>query len=181
MRNLLVFSLLFLAAISLSCKGPKSKNRRKKMEKAPSLVGVIRVKPLLFTPVVNTVGYAKPFKEVTLSVERPGKLVQLTGEVGEFLPARRLVARVRSLGLWSQASGAKARINEIRTALSQAQKDFPKSRGCGKKGWSLRTNTRWQSCSSRPARPSSRVPRQGSPRCRRISMEPRSLPSSLVR
>ncbi|MBU1238857.1 efflux RND transporter periplasmic adaptor subunit, partial [Myxococcota bacterium] len=133
MKHLILLTITSLI-IFAGCKGPKSKRKIKKIEKPASLVGVVTTKTQVFTPTINTVGYAQPFKMVTLSVERAGKLVYLLGEVGEFLPANRLVARVRSLGLYSQRSGAEARITEIQTALSQAKRDFEKIAGLRKKG-----------------------------------------------
>jgi membrane fusion protein, multidrug efflux system len=134
MNKIYVWFLLLAVVFSGSCKGNKNKGKKGKKKKFIPLVGVIESKIDNFTPEINSVGYARPLREVVLSVERPGKLLKLVGEVGDYLQKNSHVARVRSLGLWSQRSGAKARISEIKASLGQTKRDFSKIKKLRTKG-----------------------------------------------
>ncbi len=79
-----------------------------------------------YVPQIRVMGQALPLREVTLSVEQPGKLQFLPAEVGETVFERSPLARVRSLGLWSRKNQAAAQVQEIQTALGQAESDYKK-------------------------------------------------------
>ncbi|MBN2723123.1 MAG: efflux RND transporter periplasmic adaptor subunit [Deltaproteobacteria bacterium] len=132
-----ILLVIFLISISgvMSCKGPKSKRKAKPNTAKPlNTVSIIVLKNQKHFPTIDTVSKANPIKEVTLSMEASGKLIYLPGEIGEVVEKNQLLARVRTLGLWSQKNAAVARLSEIETALTQAKTDFEQMKTLSKSG-----------------------------------------------
>lgn len=123
MRNRLTLVVVFLLASG--CGGPPKK-KKDDFKLPPQLVKVMTVRTETYVPVIRAMGQALPVREVTLSVEQPGKLQFLPAEVGETVFEKSPLARVRSLGLWSRKTQAAAQVQEIETALKQAESDFGK-------------------------------------------------------
>jgi membrane fusion protein, multidrug efflux system len=128
------YFILLLPLLIFSCKRANGKNKNKTVKMPDPMVKVMKVTYEKFTPIIDSIGIAQANRKVLLSVERPGKLVYLPYEVGNFVQKKKLVARVRSLGLWSQRSQAKSRINEVQNALIQARRDFTKVKALRKSG-----------------------------------------------
>ncbi len=120
----------FLIAGFAGCKGPGGKPPKPgEMEKLPApLVKVMTVKKVTYVPEILVSGQAQPVREVMLSVEQPGRLIVLPAEVGETVLEKRLLARVRSIGLWSRRTQVAAQVQEIETSLAQTESDFKKVR-----------------------------------------------------
>jgi RND family efflux transporter MFP subunit len=121
--------LLFITGLWLAlagCGGPPEKGKKDDFKLPPQLVKAMTVQTETYVPLIHAMGQALPLREVTLSVEQPGKLQFLPAEVGETVFEKRPLARVRSLGLWSRKNQAAAQVQEIQTALTQAESDYKK-------------------------------------------------------
>lgn len=125
MKRLFVFALAWLA-LPMACGKPAARQKVAQEELPPPTVKIMTAKSETYVPVIRVTGQALPLREVTLSVEQPGKLQYLPAEVGETVIERRLLARVRSLGLWSRKNQVEAQVQEIETSLSQAESDYKK-------------------------------------------------------
>ena len=125
MRNILLLSLSALWLVS-GCGGPSKKGKKDDFVLPPQLVKAMTVQTETYVPLIHAMGQALPLREVTLSVEQPGKLQFLPAEVGETVFERRPLARVRSLGLWSRKNQAAAQVQEIQNSLTQAESDYKK-------------------------------------------------------
>ncbi len=122
LAHLLVWFLLPAA-----CGKPAAKQNPAHQEVLPApTVKVMTARRETYVPVIRATGQALPLREVTLSVEQPGKLQYLPAEVGETVLEKRLLARVRSLGLWSRKNQVAAQVQEIETSLAQAESDYRK-------------------------------------------------------
>jgi HlyD family secretion protein len=127
-------SLLALMTGSLSsCKGAKASIKETRIVPVKSVKAMI-LKRSIHTPSIRTVGKSIPFREVVLSVEMPGKIVKYPVEIGKFLHKGDLVARVRSLGLWSQGKEARAQLTTIKSTLAQASRDLVSAKKLYEKG-----------------------------------------------
>lgn len=121
-KTLFVWMWLLLPA----CGKSNAQQQNIQEELPPPTVKVIIAKRETYVPVIRITGQALPLREVTLSVEQPGKLQYLPAEVGETVLEKRLLARVRSLGLWSRKNQIQAQVQEIQTSLAQAESDYKK-------------------------------------------------------
>jgi len=118
--------VVMMLLMSFGCGGPPKKGKKDEFQLPPQLVKAMTVQTETYVPLIHAMGQALPVREVTLSVEQPGKLQFLPAEVGETVFEKRLLARVRSLGLWSRKNQAEAQVQEIQNSLTQAESDFKK-------------------------------------------------------
>jgi membrane fusion protein (multidrug efflux system) len=114
---------LVVGALSLS---PAACNRKKRRPdpKRPAV-------PVHVTPLAETVrskdivasGTTAPLRETKLATQVQGALIRSNLKLGRRVKKGELLARVSTVGLFGQARGARAQIQQIKTDLAKANRD----------------------------------------------------------
>ncbi|MBU1218259.1 efflux RND transporter periplasmic adaptor subunit [Myxococcota bacterium] len=128
-----ILSLSFLIYFS-GCSAGANANNRDEIKIVEQAVNVVTAKKQDYRPVIKTVGKAGPVREVILGMEMSGKLISFNLNAGDWVKKGQPVARVKTIGLWSQHNQAKSRVNEISTSLEQTTRDYKKMKELRKQG-----------------------------------------------
>ncbi|MBN2725386.1 MAG: efflux RND transporter periplasmic adaptor subunit [Deltaproteobacteria bacterium] len=129
---LIISSSIFVVQLSGCSSGANAESRKKKQP--PQHILVKKIQKTVFVPEFSTIGKTGPNMEVVLSMEMAGKLKNFDIEPGDFVKKNQVIARVRTLGLWSQRKQASSRVNEIKTSLEQVTRDYSKMKLLSKQG-----------------------------------------------
>ncbi|MBU1535171.1 efflux RND transporter periplasmic adaptor subunit [Myxococcota bacterium] len=135
-KSLILASVLILSAsltLFASCKRATAASTNTSAL-PPQLMEAVTVTQKVAHPTIESIGKAKPHKDLLVSVEMSGKLVTTPFNVGDNVTKGQLLARVRTLGLWSQRSVARSNINLVNTSLKQSTRDLADIKALYQKG-----------------------------------------------